>query len=266
MYSLQTIPSDTKIRKFIRSIVFGKNIHCPECKSRMVVSSGKRYRCRLCRCKFSLFSHTWMSNIKIPLRAFWLIVWCYTAGIPIKQASSISEISCKGARFWYDTFRKSLPNNKVILERIVQLDEAYFGGFRGKALLMAKEKGTRKLAFEVLDHEPTKYDAVMFLRNHVKHGVVLCTDGSPIYKGIEKYFPLKHIVNIHKAWEYSQTSEIEGVFGNLRTFIRRMYHHVTTEKLEEIVREFSFRFSHPEIFKNPRIFLRITLCLVTTGC
>ena len=54
---------------------------------------------------------------------------------------------------------------------------------------------------------------------------MICTDGSPIYQNIGRYHPVVHRVDIHKAWEYSLTSEIEGVFGNLRTFIRRMYHH-----------------------------------------
>jgi len=37
---------------------------------------------------------------------------------------------------------------KLFLRLIVQLDEAYFGGWKGRALLMAKQKGTRKLAYQ----------------------------------------------------------------------------------------------------------------------
>ena len=131
---------------------------------------------------------------------------------------------------------------------------------------MAKEKGTRKLAYKILNHtQPSRLDAWRFLKKNVKPGSILCTDGFSIYRGIERLYPITHIVDIHKSWEFGKTSEIEGVFGNLRTFIRRMYHHVTPEKLEKTVSEFCFRFTHPEIFKNPRIFLQITLCLVPTG-
>jgi transposase-like protein len=259
------IPSDAKIRKFIRHIVFGKNIFCPNCQSRCVVKDNQRYRCKKCRSRFSLLSHTWLSNSKISLSKLWTIIWCYTAQIPIKQASSISDISCKGIRCWYQKFRENLPREKCVLEAIVQLDEAYFGGFKGKCLLMAKQKGTRKLAYRILDNEPTKLDAILFIKKHVKPGAVVCTDGFSIYKGIGKYYPVEHRVDIHKAWEYSNTSEIEGVFGNLRTFIRRMYHHTTVKNLENIVSEFCFRFSHPEIYKNPHTFPQITLSLVTTG-
>ena len=165
----------------------------------------------------------------------------------------------------YQTFRENLPKERSTLEAVVQLDEAYFGGFKGKCLLMAKQKGTRKLAYRVLDKEPTKLDAILFIKKYIKPGAIICTDGFPIYRGIGKYHPVKHRVDIHKAWEYSNTSEIEGIFGNLRTFIRRMYHHATVNNFEIIVSEFCFRFSHPEIYKNPRIFLQITLSPVTTG-
>lgn len=266
MYQLAKVPSETKIRKFLRRIIFGKNLFCPQCKSREVLKYESRYRCRSCRTKFSLLSHTWLSDSKIPLRQLWLILFCWTAQIPVKQAISLSGLSQKGVYFWYGTFRSHLPKDKVFLEAIVQLDEVYFGGWRGKALLMAKQEGTRKLAYRVLScSEATRTDALDFLREYVKPGSILCTDGFSIYDGIEKLYPVRHVVDVHKAWEYSQTSEIEGVFGNLRTFVRRMYHHVTKKNFEEIVSEFCFRFSHPEMFSSPRYYLTKTLYLVPTG-
>ena len=41
-----------------------------------------------------------------------------------------------------------------------------------------------------------------------------------------------------------------------RTFVRRMYHHHWSENLEKYVREFCFRFSSPELFKNPIFYLK----------
>lgn len=51
---------------------------------------------------------------------------------------------------WFDEFRHHLPYNQEVLERMVQLDEAYFGGRNGKALMLTKEIGTRKLAYQVI--------------------------------------------------------------------------------------------------------------------
>ncbi len=75
MYNLKQVPSEAKIRKYLRQILFGKNISCPDCRSRLVVKYEQRYRCRQCRSKFSLTSHTWLANMKLPLQQFWLLLW-----------------------------------------------------------------------------------------------------------------------------------------------------------------------------------------------
>ncbi|HAZ16832.1 MAG TPA: hypothetical protein DCY49_02945 [Candidatus Jacksonbacteria bacterium] len=86
-----------------------------------------------------------------------------------------------------------------------------------------------------------------------------------IYRGIQHWWPVGHQYDIHKKWEFELTSEIEGIFGNYRTFVRRMYHHHRSENLEEYVREFCFRFSLPEMFNSPLNYLQNTLTLVPSG-
>ena len=142
------------------------------------------------------------------------------------------------------------------------MDEAYF---KKAALVMAKQKGTRKLAYMVMhDRFPNKTDAVQFLFEKVKPGSELWTDGGGIYKGIGKQWPVTHSRDIHSKFEFAHTSEIEGVFGVYRTFVRRMYHHHWSENLDQYVREFCFRFSSPELFGNPRKYLLKSLKLVPT--
>jgi len=72
---------------------------------------------------------------------------------------------------------------------------------------------------------------------------------------------LNILFDIHKKFEFTNTSEIEGMFGVLRTFIRRMYHHTTPEKFPDIMCEFYYRFSHPEIFSSPYEYLLNSLTL-----
>src|SRR3989344_7737846 len=79
-----------------------------------------------------------------------------------------------------------------------------------------------------------------------------------------KWWPVKHSRDLHRKFEFQRTSEIEGVFGNYRTFVRRMYHHHRSINLEKYVREFCFRFSSPELFKNPKFYLTKSLTLGTT--
>ncbi len=265
MYKLNQIPAETQIRKHIRRTVFGKNMFCPSCRSRNVIKYGKRYRCKRCRAKFSLFSHTWLSNMKLPLQQFWLVLWCWTTQVPVRQTVSLTGLSEVSVRHWFDLFRKHLPEDKEIFESLIQLDEAYFGGKKGQTLFMGKQVGSRKLAFEVLPHaNPCREHAWFFMQSHVKPESHVNTDGASIYNKIDQWWPVTHDRDMHKKFEFEKTSEIEGMFGVLRTFIRRMYHHVTSDKLPELVREFRYRFSHPEMFENPQYYLKFSLKLVPT--
>ncbi len=131
--------------------------------------------------------------------------------------------------------------------------------------MMAKQKGTRKLAYDVIPGtSPERHHAAYFLFRKVKPRSKLWTDGAAIYKGINKWWPVKHSRDIHRKFEFAYTSEIEGMFGVYRTFVRRMYHHHWSENLPEYVREFCFRFSSPELFENPIFYLEKSLLLVPT--
>ena len=259
MYHLKQIPSETQIKKYLRQVVFGRHLFCPACRSQKVVKYEARYRCRMCRTKFSLLSHTWLGDMKLPYEKFWMVLWSWTTQIPVKQAQALTGLSEEAVRRWYERFRQHLPEDHVILEKIVQLDEAYFKRW---ALMMGKQPGTRKLAYAMMRGDPERHHAATFLEQHVKPTSQLNTDGAAIYKTIDHWWPVLHERDIHARWEFSRTSEIEGTFGNLRTFIRRMYHHSTPEKLPDYVREFCARFSLPEMFENPRYYLKKTLSLV----
>src|SRR3989344_2321934 len=109
MYQLNQIPSEAQIQKYLRRLIFGKNLFCPICRSRKVIRYEQRYRCLGCRNKFSLLSHTWLADMKLSYQTFWLLVWCWTTAIPIKQTMSITRISDDAVRRWFGRFRSHLP-------------------------------------------------------------------------------------------------------------------------------------------------------------
>jgi len=254
---INQLPTETKIKKELRQIIFGSHLYCPRCRSRRVYASEGRYRCRRCRRPFSLLTNTWLAGSKLNLRTIWALLWCWTQQVPILQTIKLCHLSEPTVRHWFRVFRSKLPEITDILEGKVQMDEAYF---KKISLVMAKQVGQRSIAYQVLTkNSVTKTDAVNFLFQYVAPRSRLQTDGSSIYKAIDQWWPISHRVDIHKKFEFGLTSEIEGMFGNLRTFIRRMYHHVTPEYLPEYVAEFSLRFSHPELFDLPRNYLSKTL-------
>jgi len=259
---LNQIPSEAKIKKQIKKIVFGKNINCPWCNSRQVYATEQRYRCRKCRKPFSLLSGTWLSNMKLSYRTFWALLWCWTQRIPVKQSSKLCHVSEVSIYHWFRQFRLHLPYFEPILEGKVQMDEAYF---KNLSLLMAKQVGSRKVAHQfIYKNSVNKEETAQFLFQYIQPKSQLQTDGASIYKNINRWWPVKHKVDIHRKFEFGLTSEMEGMFGNLRTFIRRMYHHTTHEYLPEYVSEFCIRFSSPEIFNSPNDYLVKTLKPVPT--
>lgn len=251
---LHQIPSEAKIVKTLRSLLYGKHMRCPSCQTRQVYASEKRYFCSKCRKHFSLLTGTWLSGTKLHLRTIWALLWCWTQKVPVLQTQKLCHVSEECARHWFRLFRAHLPMFEPILEGVVQMDEAYF---RVIALLLAKQVDSRKLAMRMIPNPSVdKADAANFLFQYIAPHTTLHTDGATIYKTIEHWWPVEHKVDIHKKFEFGLTSEIEGMFGNLRTFIRRMYHHATSEQLPEYVGEFCVRFSHPEIFDSPLTYLQ----------
>jgi transposase-like protein len=259
---LNQIPSEAKIKKHLRKIIFGHNLFCPKCHSRQVHVSEHRYRCQTCRTPFTLLSGTWLNNLKLSLRTFWALLWCWTQQIPVKQTCKLCHVSEITVYHWFRQFRLQLPELEPILHGQVQMDEAYF---RSLSLLMAKQVGSKRLAHQMIfKNSVDKREAAQFLFQHIQPKSVLQTDGSGIYRGINHWWQVRHKRDVHKNFEFGLTSEIEGMFGNLRTFIRRMYHHTTPEYLPEYVSEFCLRFSSPEIFISPNHYLQKTLKPVPT--
>ncbi|OGY54398.1 MAG: hypothetical protein A2912_02230 [Candidatus Buchananbacteria bacterium RIFCSPLOWO2_01_FULL_40_23b] len=189
-------------------------------------------------------------------------MWCWTQKIPVLQTNQLCHVSEKTVYYWFRQFCLHLPDLEPILQGKVQMDEAYF---RSLSLIMAKQVGSKKLAHQMIfKNSVDKQEAANFLFQYIQPKSVLQTDGAGIYQGINQWWQVRPKKDIHKRWEFELTSEIEGMFGNLRTFIRRMYHHATPEYLPEYVSEFCLRFSSPEIFVSPNNYLEKTLRPVPT--
>ena len=268
---LHQIPSEAQIKRELRRNLFGKRIFCPHCGSGQIKKYEKRFHCRTCRKHFSLTSVSWLKSAKLPLRTIWLLLWAWTTKVPIDQAAKLAGVSEVTCRRWYDKFRDNLPKDKLEntrLEGTVQMDEAYRGSKNNKYCLVgAKQKAQkgkkRRIAIKIL-RKPSvdRRDAVEFISQYIVPESVFNTDGAAIYRGINNWWKLDHHYERHNRWEFTLTSEIEGLWGNLTTFIRRMYHHVTADTIENIVEEFLARSMYPEWFYTPSHFLKISLARV----
>ena len=261
---LHQIPSNAKIRREIKRIVFGKVLFCPHCHYSGVRKYKNRYRCKRCRKWFSFTSVTWLKGAKLPLQTIWLLLWAWLHKVALDQVVKLAGVSSVTARRWYEKFREHLPQDQLLDLRLsgkIQIDEAYRGKKENSySIIGAKEIGSRKIVLEFLPKNSVdRQEAVDFLSRYVVPGSNLFSDGAAIYRGIQNWWPVNHQFERHNRFQFTLTSEIEGLWGNYFTFIRRMYHHVTFSKAPSMLNEFSLRFSHPEWFVSPSRYLEISL-------
>ena len=211
--SLSQIDSEKQILKQLRVIIYGTKIKCPHCGRAycvQVLKKNKLWRCRKCRNKFSITSVTWLKGMKISFRHLWGLVWCWQHKLNIQQVKELLGLSIPTIRRYYELFRDNLNLDlDVILEGKVQADEM----FVKKAFIIgAKDIKNKRIKLNVVyKRHPDKSDAMNLIYNHVKPGSTFCTDGGGIYRGCDKWWPLKHMKDIHSKWEFGITSEIEGL-------------------------------------------------------
>lgn len=262
--SLSQIPTEKQILRHLKKIIFGKKVVCPDCGRQchvQEIEKNRLWRCKKCRNKFSITSVTWLKGMKITLKHLWCLVWCWQRKTNVLLASELLNLSVPTVRRYYALFRDNLKlNEDIILSDKVQMDEMFV---REAFVIGAKDVRNKKIKLRVVNKKaPDKKDAMEMIFDHVRPGSTLCTDGGGIYRGCDNWWPLKHKKDIHSKFEFGITSEIEGVWANLRTFIRRMYHHVTREKLSNVVAEFEARFSRPDLFDSPLNYFKNSLSSV----
>jgi transposase-like protein len=261
MHILKHIPNKGKLRRVLKGSIFKSRLHCPNCKSRYVkkIIREERWRCKSCHKPFSIKSSCWLKGSKMSLEDIWMLLWCWQKQIPLKQAQDIVGVSYPTVFNWYKKFRDNVPKERInsLLKNNIACDEMYT---KGNAIIGAKQKGTRNIALKVINEKSVqRHHAVDFLTQFTKANSNLFTDGGAIYRGIGNWHKLRHTYEIHSKFQFTLTSEIEGLWACLRTFIRRMYHHVTRYKLEDLVSEFCLRFRQDKIFKSPEDYWMICL-------
>jgi len=262
--SLSQIPTEKQILLDLKNIIYPKGVECPHCGRKMYIVTiihNRLWRCRKCRNKFSITSVTWLKGMKISLQHLWCLIWCWQHKLNIQQVKELTKLSIPTIRRYYELFRDHLTLDfDVILAGKVQADEMFV---KNAFIIGAKDIKRKKIKLNVVyKKNPDKSDAMNMIFQHVRPGSIFCTDGGSIYKGCDKWWPIKHMKEIHSKWQFGITSEIEGIWANLRTFIRRMYHHVTLKKLPKVVAEFEARFSRPEMFDSVLTFLQNSLASV----
>lgn len=262
--------SEREARARLREIVFPKGrIRCPHCGSFDIRAVEVRWRCRKCRKKFSLFSHTWLRHLRLPVTKVFVLLDSWMHGRPVDEAQRLTGVSRPTIYRAYRLFRVHVAKSVVFKpEKNVQVDEAYFGCFKkqanyyhGKRTYKVVDKvcvagiscpSTGSLAMRVIDGKPG-IPIKAFIREKVPDTVRVYSDGSPIYVGLtDTHFLTSrtHDQGFHNAYY------VESCWSWAKRKLFRQYHHFTRKYAREYIAELEWRFNTRNEVKDPLSSLR----------
>jgi transposase-like protein len=267
MYHVELDIPEAKVVSVLRRIVWRNGRpHCPRCGIFRIRAVKKecRYHCPKCRRKFSLLSHTWMKDVKIPLSLFIVLLSFWLEDVTVELASKLASLSHPTVYRYYRLFRRHIvqPLEFRPLEA-VQVDEAYFGQFKkqanyfhGKRTYKVVQKTcvagiacptTGTLATQVIERKPGE-PIKSFIRSLVPEDVTVYSDGSPIYTKLrETHF---HISQTHDRG-FETAYYIESCWSWMKRKLFKQYHHMSRKYAKEYVSELTFKYNTREEPKNP---------------
>ena len=258
MYILNQVPSEAKIKAFVRKLLFGKRLRCPHCSSFRVRSIECRFYCRKCRKKFSLISVSWLSGMKLSWSQFWILLRCWQTRQALPSACELAGVSIPTARRWYRRFQYNLPYKRGgKLSGEVEIDEAFIGKSRSgnqRIVIGAYERSRKRISLEIIPNR-SEETTDRFILNNVKQKSIVYTDCWSSYSGIDNFFGYKHETCNHSQYVFGLTNHIEAIWSAFKRWIRRSWQQVKAYLLPQFIKEFEARNNQPELFESPETYL-----------
>ena len=271
------MPSEAKCIKVLRKLRWPKDILCPRCNSKRIVKFSphrkvmQRYLCKNCKKTFTDLTGTIFENSNLPLSE-----WFYIAR-ELQRNISMNQIA-KDLGRKYDSVLRAARKimDSVFMKRLISLnaedieiDEMYqSAGSKGtkqtereprKRGLKLRGRGTYdkdkppivavverggKVVMEVF-HELNKKNLDAFL--YLIAGRFVHTDDFRIYNHLDDEPGIIHVTINHSKRKYAEcykhTNTIEGLYSDLRTWLRR-YKGVCKDKLYRFVSLFQFNYNN----------------------
>ena len=250
MFTIHASWSDAKTRTLIRKTIF---VHgradCPACKVRRRFKSlsDGRYWCGRCRRKYSLKQLAGFQGSKLNMEKIVLLTRCFLKNYPLMVAEDVTGLSYPTVRRYYDLFREKAAQYSQerggYLKGQVVIDACYVGKKRNDnqaIVLGAVQADYANLAFRVVPDEDQGY-VEKFLYDTTLPWSHIIHDGHQAYADLA-WTGVTHETEIHELGQFKKTCPIERIWALFRTRIRRTYHHVWKEKLEDYLAEFHYKF------------------------
>ncbi|HEY9158274.1 IS1595 family transposase [Candidatus Binatus sp.] len=244
---------------------------CPYCGSDRSTAMPKeqRHHCNNCKTSFSAMVKTIFHHTHLPLQKWFLalsLILNAKKGIAARQLGRDLEVNKDTAWFMAMRIRRAMeehPDQRALLQGVVEVDETYIGGKPRKRARRADEaphnkrgRGTKKLAVvgavqrggKVITRLVPNVKAktlTQFIREHVEaEGTTVMTDEMQSYWRLSAF--IRHQTVNHQVEYVSgniHTNTLESYWALLRRGLMGQYHRLSKRYLPRYLDEFSYRYN-----------------------
>lgn len=257
-------PDDTACLEWLKGYRWPNGIHCHKCKrvtKHHLVLSRKSYSCQNCGNHVHPTAGTIFHKSRTPLALWWHAIYLMAqtrGGISAKQVEREIGVTYKTAWRMCKLVRQQLDENKDPFggKRDVEVDETYFGpkskeGKRGRgserktAIIGVVERGGRIHTEVIPDAKKSTLQPIV--ESTVQAGSIVHTDEWLGYNDLSKagyeHKVINHSDKIFVMGD-THTQTVDGFWGNFKSGVKGVHHHVSNKYLHLYLAEHGFRYSH----------------------
>lgn len=279
---IDVLHTEEDCRNYLEDIRWNGVPICPHCgsvsdKHYKLTNNGMfegLYKCKDCRCRFTVTIGTMFEGSHVPLKKWFLAIYMFLShkkGISSVQLAKDIDVTQKTAWFMLNRIRHNL-NDDIDFDDMTQVDETYVGG-RTKRRKGGQGRSTKqKKPVMGLLSDGQVYTRVIpnvsggvlkgIIGELIRKGSTIITDGWSGYKGLHKQYT--HIVVEHSKGVYVNgnyhTNSIEGFWSQLKRGIIGVCHLVSHKHLQYYCKEFAYRYNTRNLSDGDRFNKFLTEC------
>lgn len=267
--------SDAEAETMFRNIRWADTQGAPVCLSCGSVEAYEcrrpngalRFRCKGCKCDFSITSGTLFASHKLPLKGYLAAIAVFCNEVKGKSALALSRdlgLSYKSAFVLLHKLREAMAEE--MKGRVVggegkeaEVDGGYFGGYvkpsnmkenRRDRRLLRNQNGKRKVVVIVRERGGNSVPAVFnsesaassFIRARIAKGTTVHADEAGSWDNLHDRFEMKRIDHSQAySFDGACTNQAEEYFSRLRRAEIGIHHHIAGAYLLRYAQESSWR-------------------------
>lgn len=275
--------AETMFRKLRWAETDGNPV-CPKCGGLDAYDcrrpkGASRFRCRACRCDFSVTNGTLFASHKLPLKLYLAAIAIFCNEVKGKSALAMSRdlgLSYKASFVLCHKMREAMAEEMKGRTvggngKVVETDGGYFGGYvkpanfrehRKDRRFFENKSGKRQCVVVVRERNGNSLPAVFrsegaalsWIKSRVKPGTLVNADEAPTWNDLHARYEMKRI-NHEEAYSLDGacTNWAESYFSRLRRAELGHHHHVAGAYLLRYAQEASWREDNRRIANGDQV-------------